>query len=408
MKILIWDYPINLKNSGGPAGYLYNIAEYLKTSGEVHEIVFLKDLLGIPNNPLTNHLKYAKQLALVNKIDKFKIWDVVNTFRKSKVWSRVYNPELFKHIDFNQFDIIHFHVSYHVLASREALKEYKGIKVLTTHAPQPLSEEFCTFPALYNRLNIRLFKRLRVKELEAWQSINYLMFPVPQATEVYFRDTNLKNFILKNPDKLCYCPSALKSTIEDGYGFKIQEKLGIPKDAFVLTYIGRHNVIKGYDQLLKLGEKLLDEYPNLYVVVAGNQQPLSGLKHKRWIELGWINYGQQLMNQSDAFILPNKETYFDLVALEVLRAGTPIILSETGGNRYFKTLPNESTKGMFFYDYSNPLEVKDIIGNLMELKASGNIDTLRFANKSLFATNFSMRGYIDNYLLVMRQLLKNK
>ena len=49
-KILIWDLNINLLNTGGPAGYLYNIHEYLKCNNELGKpIFFLKDILNRKN-----------------------------------------------------------------------------------------------------------------------------------------------------------------------------------------------------------------------------------------------------------------------------------------------------------------------------------------------------------------------
>ena len=37
-------------------------------------------------------------------------------------------------------------------------------------------------------------------------------------------------------------------------------------------------------------------------------------------------------SQAAVFVLPNRDTYYDLVLLEVMSAGIPIIASHTGGN----------------------------------------------------------------------------
>ena len=37
-KVLIWDYRINIRNSGGPAGYLFNLREYVVQHNEVGNI----------------------------------------------------------------------------------------------------------------------------------------------------------------------------------------------------------------------------------------------------------------------------------------------------------------------------------------------------------------------------------
>ena len=112
-KILIWDLYINIKNSGGPAGYLYNWKEYLNNTKEYENIYFLKDLLGLDHNTETLHSKYKKQLDLVYKIDKLKIWPCINTIRYCRNWYGTTPLSVLKSINLNQFDIIHFHVAYH-------------------------------------------------------------------------------------------------------------------------------------------------------------------------------------------------------------------------------------------------------------------------------------------------------
>ena len=52
-KILIWDYNIIIKNSGGPAGYLYNIKEYLLNNPNKYQnIYFLSDLINKQKNSI--------------------------------------------------------------------------------------------------------------------------------------------------------------------------------------------------------------------------------------------------------------------------------------------------------------------------------------------------------------------
>lgn len=407
MKILIWDYPFSLKNSGGPAGYLYNIHEYLKLQGWPSEIFFLKDLLSIPNNPMSNHQKYLKYLNLIDKIDILGLWDLVNGFRGIKTWYKKYKDEVFKNIDFNEYDAIHFHVSHHLLSSYDILKDYEGIKILTSHSPQPLYEEYCVFKKPYSYLNKIVKNKLQPKEIQAWKLADKIMFPVKDASEVYYSDKILKDYIISNPDKFVYCPTALydQPSNDSIQEINMREKLNIPTDSFILSYIGRHNTIKGYDQLLNIGKTLLKEHPNLYIVVAGNQGPLKGLSHPRWIELGWVNYGRQIINQSDAFILPNQQTYFDIVALEVLREGTPLILTLTGGNKYFNNFDAKEKQGLFFYDYSSPEQVLKIINALLSSKQSNEIYKMRQANLNLYRSNFTMPIYISNYTALIKTML---
>ena len=83
-----------------------------------------------------------------------------------------------------------------------------------------------------------------------------------------------------------------------------RKKYGIPDNAFVISYAGRHNEIKGYADLKRLGEKLLAD-KNVYFLIAGKEEPMTGLKNDHWIEVGWTNDPHSLIAASDVFVLPN-------------------------------------------------------------------------------------------------------
>lgn len=111
-----------------------------------------------------------------------------------------------------------------------------------------------------------------------------------------------------------------------------QKKYGV-SGKFVIGYVGRHNEIKGYDILKEAARKVLFQNENTCFLIGGKQgNTYSPLQHERWIEAGWTNPADLFM-AIDVFVLPNRMTYFDLVLLEVMSAGIPVIASATGGNK---------------------------------------------------------------------------
>ena len=401
-SILIWDLNINIKNSGGPAGYLYNWKEFLKTTNEYHNIHFLKDLIGIQNHTETLNSKYKKLINLIRKIDILKIWPCINTIRSCRKWEGYTSMDNIKSIDLNQFDIIHFHIAYHLSKAIPILKDYKGKVILTTHSPEPLSQEcVASIPSQYLPLRNYLRQKLEKIELNAWERADYMLFPVENAVEPYCKSEIHKRYIQENKAKLIYCPTSIlvKQVIPNKSIFK--EKCNIPEDAFIITYVGRHTEIKGYDQLMKLGEKVLKKYSNVYFVIGGLCAPNQGLNHPNWIELGWINYGEQLIASSDLFILPNKDTYFDIVALEVLRSGTPMMMSNTGGNKYFKTL--DGNQGLFFFEYGDLDEQVNIIESIIRMP-NDEKEEIRKSNIRLFNRHFTMKDFFKRYESLMLKI----
>lgn len=124
---------------------------------------------------------------------------------------------------------------------------------------------------------------------------------------------------------------------------------------------------------------------------------MKGLKDKRWIELGWTDKAHDIINAADIFILPNKETYFDLVLLEVMSIGKPVVLTYTGGNKYFK---NFKDSGLFFYDYNN---IDSAIEQINKIKKS-DIQTLGEKNKMIFNENFTISIFTKRYIQLLEKI----
>ena len=184
-----------------------------------------------------------------------------------------------------------------------------------------------------------------------------------------------------------------------------RKELGIDESKILICYIGRHNEIKGYDALKLFAERILEKDDRFVFVIAGKEEPLKGLKHKNWIELGWINYGNRLVAGSDLFILPNKETYFDLVALEVMREGTPIFMTDTGGNKYFKEFGEEY--GFYFYQYGDLDEQEEVFSRIVSEIAAKKIALKSKKIRTLFEEKFTIKQYIERYSNLILSITQN-
>ena len=231
------------------------------------------------------------------------------------------------------------------------------------------------------------------------------MFPCAGAREPYEKDVEMRKTFLKNDKKFFYVPTAIVDYQPDKRTAQKLSELGIPKDAFVITYFGRHNSIKGYDILKKVGMSLLDKIPNLYFLCAGNG-PILPPQHPRWIELGFINNVDDLLPQGDLYLLPNRETYFDLITLQILRASVPVIVSETGGNNFFQELPSDETIGMSFFDIENESQLETQVLQYVKLKIENpnRYKEIRQSNRKLFENYFTIDKYIAKYTESINQL----
>lgn len=409
MKILIWDLEIPLVNKGGPSGYLFNIKEYLDNEYKGRkEIYFLSELLFDKNKINSNNSLSKPQsrkddlyLKLKPFLNKLKLVKILKTYKVFSIWYKILSKSVIKNLDLNEFDIIHFHSSVCLLRASNILKGYNGIKILTTHSPEPLHNEYTSFIKDKNIIKKYFINPvLENREYKAWNLADKIMLPVKEAAEVYFSSIKLKSHFKNKNDKFIYCPSSIKSELEKK-NINIKERFNIPENAFIISYVGRHNEIKGYDFLKQIGEIILKKYNNVYFVIAGKEDPLKGLINDRWIELGWIDYGNDLIEQSDLFILPNRQTYFDLVTLEVIRLGTPILMTDTGGNKYLKNFPSDETQGLFFFEYGKIMEFEQVFEKVYLYLSNTDNDNMREGNRRLFKNNFTVERYVNNYLKLM-------
>lgn len=403
-KILIWDN-FELKNVGGPSGYLYNLHEHL-LKHPCEQIVFLSDLmkeheggveLSITERSGSN--AKGKDAEFYSKI-KEKIHKLKRELRKPYdfCWKQ-YRDQINwipSDIDLNVFDYIHFHWAIQIGSFKYRYPFYKGKIILTPHCPCLYVDEFLSQRSSW----FKLFRPVALyNECRAYKQTDYIMFPCKSAREPYEKDKKVKSIFDSKEDHIFYVPTAiLDSSINISNAQKLIN-LGIPNDAFVIGYFGRHNRIKGYDILKKVGEALLDIIPNLYILCAGVGD-IAPLEHNRWIELGFINNTKELLPQCDLYILPNRETYFDIITLEVLRAGVNIIMSDTGGNKYFKEIPHEKTIGISYFNIKDIDSLIDIVKTKIKEK---NEDPECFSNRKrknreLFENWFSLGMYTKRYI----------
>lgn len=402
MKILIYMPENNLRPIGGPAGYLYNLYAGLKEIGS-SAVDFL---------PSVENKKYVPVLKSVyHKFPykfKTKIASSYNKISKKfiseeRVQEKVYNNYrklLFGNsmlpANYKSYDIIHFHTTFELYKEKELLKDYTGKVVLNSHSPQPNHQEYMV---LFNNHPKRdeVLTVLELADEFAFDRADAIFFPCKYAEEPYFNNWNkYKEIYTRNAHKYQYLLTGIKECNYKVSKAGIRKKYNIPNDAFLICYVGRHNEIKGYDILKRVAEKILSDNKDIYFIISGKEGPLYGINSSHWIETGWTDDPYSIMNASNLFILPNRETYFDLILLEVMSLGIPIIASNTGGNKYFK---NQSCKGIQLFNSEQDLEEKIIYAIKNEGFLNGS------SNKEYFEKYFNEKVFANNYLELMQYLV---
>lgn len=409
-----------LRNTGGPTGYLFNIHEFLKKEPN-NQVVFLSELIKPEEDIIQHDLNQVKKNTSNqinnNKTKKIRnLWHIILRILDNspnlkdfitKTVDYIYRVYHIRwtgkesKLELNEFDFIHFHFLIHLAQFKNTYPNFTGKTILTSHCPCPWTDEI-----IASEKTLRFVRRIMIKqECKIYRKSDYLMFPCPQAKEPYEHDKSIKKVLEQKKKQTFYVPTSIIASSVQGDRVSFCKENNIPLDAFIIVYCGRHNSIKGYDILKEIAIQTLDKLPNLFFVCAGtgNIQPLL---HPRWIELGFISNVQEVMSMGDLYVLPNRETYFDLVAIEVLRAGLVLSLSDTGGNKYYHTLPKEETQGITFFDFKDLKTITNQIHWLYDMKNNNfaAYNHLKASNIELYNKYFTTDRYIEAYTNAINQL----
>lgn len=376
INILEFVYDSDTKPSvGGRNGYVFNIIESLKDNENVMVHTLHSESQIIKSDKVPNFVKSLTKIIRENH--------KINSFIKGDYTIN----------DINAYDIIHFERSIDLYQYRKCLKNFNGKVVLTDHSPiPPFSEWYENYYSDFAKKfgGKKVVERYKKCLEEAYYLTDYILFPCENADDAYPKYwENYPRIKTDNKNKYVYLPTGSVSQRMDIDKPCVRKEHGCD-DKFVACYVGRHNYSKGYDILIDIGTQFLVDKSN-QMIVCGNEGPFFAPKLSNWKEIGWTKEANKFISMSDVFILPNRETYFDLVMLEVLSIGQIVVASRTGGNKFFEKYNNI---GVFLYDTVE--EANEILLNIKSMRESER-ELLRENNRKLYAKLFTVEEFGKRY-----------
>lgn len=395
MKVLIYLPEEKLAPKGGPFAVGYYYREEMLRRGE-HTLEFTH-----VNTKQENVHRAGRSITsmLPNWLNSFHriIRDIIRRafFLNGKTFASAK--------DYNEYDIIHFHQSDHFFLERENLKNYNGKIIYQSHSPIPFGQEACKDIAKWYSLLIpKMSDKYEAIDRWCFERADYIIFPCPEAEEPYIDNwpyyaQNRES--LKN--KYRYILTGIGPTTIKKSRQEVLASYGIPHNDFVISYVGRHNTVKGYDLLKEIASRYFNENKKAWVISAGLESPFKRLKHDRWKEIGFTNDPHSLIAASDVFVLPNRVTYFDIVMIEILSLGKIVIASRTGGNKYFEKI---GLKGVLLYD---TIEEAVMLLHKVQSMNPSEREVLERRNAEFFKDNLSSNAMYDNYMNVLAEIYKS-
>ena len=394
-KILVFYPKSDKKPAGGPNAvcYFYNKEQEIRNDSYF-------ELLNIKENNQELHIREQN----IEKLPLFLAKLYYNIKEVIKVIVLLYGNYPVDKFDFKKYDIVHFHTAISLYLYRKQLSSFRGKILIQSHTPQPPSQELlANLPKFIKYIIPNLEKKYERIDRFAFSRADYIIFPCPEAEEPYINNWSYyKTIKEQKKESYRYVLTGIPASVPKRTSEDIRSELNIQVSDFMICYVGRHNEVKGYDSLKSIGIKFLKHHNDAWFVCAGKEEPIKRLEHPRWIEIGWTTDAHSYIYAADVFVLPNKETYFDIVMLEILSLGKIVIASRTGGNKYFEKMKCE---GVFLYnteDEAINLLNKVKLMNVSERKELGE------KNKEFYEKYHTVAAMYDSYIDLLKEITSSK
>lgn len=385
-KVVIFRSGSILENSGGPSGYLYILREGLKkVESDIDVISYSKaekDLKhGRERNESTTFLKLFIQeiyscifLLFYHKRHKYSLYKLLK-----------------------DFDIIHVH-SVENAYSLSKLRWLKGKIILTPHRPEASYAE--TINQLKKRWSTEysfpLLKKVYVYiERHAYKATSGFIFPSKGAMNIYKDFPGFVEGSKGKNIKYVYTGVIDKSKLYRKGLYR--KKFDLNSSNKVIAYIGRHSSIKGYDFLISNADFF--EKNKIHLICAGDYNEKMIPISKYWHECGFISDTYNLLGDADVVVIPNRNTYFDLVIIEALSMGKIVLSTNTGGNIDINLL----TEGMILFRNGDD---EDFQRKLIEILKMNNIDknNLEKCNRKFYEKFCTVEQFAFHYIEAIKTM----
>lgn len=371
-------YINEIRPGGGPKGYLYNL--YKSDGDKYFDIIF-----EIESDTRTEEKNKPRKGWIIKKIlDKLLPHQLIARYFLPKVYCRTaFKDGTISRL--SDYKIIIFHNLVDFSTWNHKYKKHGQKCYIFSHCPTDLSTEYALTDNKYDwscSLKLLMKNQLCHMELEQYKMADGIICPTIHALDGYFSD-NIKlredflklhfHEILSGVKKIV--PSPNDKTPEN------------------VTFLGRYHKSKGFDLFLKASQ----HSTNNYKWVCGGFGALNDeiFKYDKVRDLGWITNVADAMAKAVVLVIPNRETYFDLVILEAISMGKVIVTTNIGGN---KALPR--SPGIFLCK-PNPESIAAAIDLAVKTFPNGYCHE----NECLFDELFGLDKFRDRHNDLCNQLL---
>ena len=320
---------------------------------------------------------------------------LLRVFRRNISFSLLFKPN-------TNVDIVHAHICsepFSLIAALRFAKRIKAPLIVTYHGDTIASKNIPHYIAVN-------FHNTIVKKILEFAKI--IIVP----SRYYVEESK---FLRKYRDKIIEIPNGIdieKFSIPYSKD-KCREILNLPKDKFIILFLGTLHPRKGPDVLLRAMPMIIKDNPNVKLIIVGDgvmKAELKRLCKKLGIEkyvkfVGFIEESLKpfYYKSADIFCLPSvmKTEVFPVVLLEASATGLPIVVSDLNT---FKCIIKEGYNGVFF----RKGDEKDLANAIIYLLENEEIRKKMSKNAKKHVKNYTWEKIAEITEKAYREVIENR
>ena len=350
MKILMltWEYPPRIV--GGIARVVHDLSRRLIKDGHEVTVVTYRDNMDIPEYENDKGVNVYRVDNYMIHPNNFIDWILQLNFNLIAKATEIINKE-------GAFDVIHAH-DWLVASAAKTLKNAYGIPIVATiHATEAGRNS-----------GIHDDTQRYINDTE-WM-LTY------EASEVIVNSNYMKNELQRlfglPYEKINVIPNGINLNnyvgVERDYDFRRKYAMDNEK---IILYVGRLVYEKGIQHLIAAMPKILSNYHDAKLIIAGRGGMIEELKaeaaslglNDKIYFTGYLDSKQvpKMYKCADVAVFPSTYEPFGIVALEAMLAGVPTVVSDVGG---LDEIVEHGVDGMKSYA-GNPNSIADSVTALL-------------------------------------------
>ena len=418
LHTVFYDWHLDIR-AGGPTGYLANLLLGINRalpsrSEELPDVYFAtrkkKKTIPVQRGIRGRVLDFFKKSSLFNyfwinylsKSSKSELKSFINFLRKPEEMTP--SEEVLKQLNLSKLKTVHVHTIFDAIKIKNFLVKNGKTNVvilLTSHTPESVALEFrqSYLDAGYTEHTAETIYRLvQNVEKRAFSQADVLVFPSYESMAPARENIDDFDAILSHKE-VRFVETGVKPIVPSCGKIEAKRYYGV-EGKKVIGFLGRHNSIKGYDILKQVARSVLEKHADVVFLIGGDQgKEFTPLNNPRWIECGRVDPAK-FLPAIDIFVLPNRQTYFDLVFLEVMSMGIPIVASHTGGNI---TMAKENPHVVTYLDEEKGLELA--IESMLS-QSKEELDEIGESLRKSYESKYTLDVFAENYLNMVADIQK--